>query len=189
MPLQAILLAAEEGSGTPNPLLPAIYDITWSLVVAVVIGLAFYRYVMPRFTQVLDERTARIEGGLSKAEQAQAEAAAVLAEYRQQLADARTDAARIREEARAEGERIVAEARVKASDDAARLVENAHRQVEAERTQAAVALRAEVGALATELASRIIGESLADEARQSRVIDRFLDEIEASAAGTATKEA
>ncbi|HMO11119.1 MAG TPA: F0F1 ATP synthase subunit B, partial [Actinotalea sp.] len=106
MPLQAILLAAEEGSGTPNPLLPAIYDITWSLVVAVVIGLAFYRYVMPRFTQVLDERTARIEGGLSKAEQAEAEAAAVLAEYRQQLADARTDAARIREEARAEGERI-----------------------------------------------------------------------------------
>ena len=40
-------------------------------------------------------------------------------------------------------------------------------------------LRAEVGTLATELASRIVGEALADSARQSRVIDRFLDELEA----------
>ncbi len=179
-----VLAAAEHGEeSTQNPLLPATYDIVWSLVVAVLIGLAFYRYVMPRFTEVLDERTAKIEGGIAKAEQAQAEAAAALAEYRQQLADARSEAARIREDARAEGQEIVAEAKSKASDDASRIVENAQRQVEAERTQAAVALRAEVGALATDLASKIIGESLADEARQSRVIDRFLDEVEASAAG------
>ena len=39
-------------------------------------------------------------------------------------------------------------------------------------------LRAEVGTLATELASRIVGESLADQARQSRMVDRFLDELE-----------
>ncbi|MCV2394085.1 F0F1 ATP synthase subunit B [Actinotalea sp. M2MS4P-6] len=186
-PLATLVFAAAESEETVNPLLPAPADLVWSLVVAVIIGVAFYRYVLPRFTEVLDERTAKIEGGMAKAEQAQAEAAAALAEYRQQLADARAEAARIREDARSEGQQIVVEAKSKASDDASRVLENAQRQVEAERTQAAVALRAEVGALATELASRIIGESLADEARQSRVIDRFLDEIEASAA--AGKEA
>lgn len=178
-----VLEAAEHAEGALNPLLPAAYDLVWSTVVAVFIGVAFYRYVMPRFTEVLDARTAKIEGGMAKAEQAQAEAAAALSEYRQQLADARAEASRIREDARAEGQQIVTEAKAKATEDAARIVENAQRQVHAERTQAAVALRAEVGALATDLASRIIGESLADEARQSRVIDRFLDEIESSAAG------
>ena len=51
-------------------------------------------------------------------------------------------------------------------------------QIEAERQQALTALRTEVGNLATELASRIVGESLTDEARQSRMVDRFLDELE-----------
>ena len=190
--LTAVLAAAEQAEGNRNPLIPAYYDIVWSTVVAVVIAVAFYRYVLPRFTQVLDERTAKIEGGMARAEEAQAEAASALAEYRSQLAEARAEAARIREDARAEGATIVAELRAKANDDAARIVATAQKQIEAERTQAAVALRADVGALATELASRIIGEALADEARQSRVIDRFLDELEQGVAAgqtSATKEA
>lgn len=185
---RAVVLAAEPGA-EQNPLLPAPYDIIWSLVVAVVIGVAFYRWVMPKFTAILDERAEKIEGGLAKAEHAQAEAEAALAEYHAQLAEARAEAGRIREEARAEGQAIVAELRQKATEDAARIVENAHRQIEAERQQAAVALRAEIGALATELASRIVGEALADEARQSRVIDRFLDELEAEVAGSGAPSA
>jgi F-type H+-transporting ATPase subunit b len=178
------VLAAEEVDGS-SVLLPTGADLLWSTVAVVIIGLAFYRYVLPRFQKVLDERTEKIEGGLAKAEHAQSEAASALAEYHRQLADARSQAARIREEARAEGNAIVAELRAKANEDAARILENAQKQIDAERTQAAVALRAEVGALATELASRIIGEALADEARQSRVIDRFLDDLEANAAGSA----
>ena len=177
---------AEEVQGI-NLLLPADYDLLWSTVVLVIIAVAFYKMVLPKFTAVLDDRTARIEGGLAQAENAQAEAAAALAQYHQQLTEARAEASRIREEARVEGGVIVEELRVKASADAARILETAQRQIEAERQQASVSLRAEVGALATELASRIVGESLADEARQSRVVDRFLDELEvATAADAAT---
>lgn len=180
----AVLVAgAVTAEESVNPLLPPDYDIFWSVVIVLVLGFFFTKYAMPRLTAMLDERASKIEGGLAEAERAQAEAVATLGEYRQQLAEARSEAARIRDDARSDGAEIVAEARARATEEAARIVANAQRQVEAERTQAAVALRAEVGALATELASRIIGESLADEARQSRVIDRFLDEIEASAAG------
>lgn len=185
--LAGALVAAEEGAATPNPLLPETYDIVWSLVIVVVLGFFFTKYAMPKFTAILDERTAKIEGGLAKAESAQAEAAAALEQYNQQLLEARTEAARIREEARAEGSAIVAEARTRAQAEAARVVENAQRQIDAERQQAAVSLRAEVGALATELASKIVGESLADEARRSRVVERFLDDLEASVAADAGK--
>lgn len=168
-------------------LVPESYDLLWSFVVLVVIGLVFYKLVLPKFTAVLDERTEKIEGGLAQAAHAQEEAAAAKAEYEQQLQEARTEAARIREEARAEAGQIVAEARQKATAEAARVTETAQRQIEAERQQAAVALRTDVGALATELASKIVGESLADEARRSRVVERFLDELDAQTTATAGK--
>ncbi|MFC7878956.1 F0F1 ATP synthase subunit B [Isoptericola sp. NPDC057391] len=175
----ADVLAAEEET-TANLLLPHTYDIVWSLIIVVIVGLVFYKFVLPKFQAVLDERTAKIEGGIAKAEKAQEEAAEALKEYHQQLAEARADAAKTREEARAEGTAIVAELRTKAHEEASRIVETAHRQIEAERQTAAVSLRAEVGELATELASKIVGESLQDSARQSRVVDRFLDELEAA---------
>jgi F-type H+-transporting ATPase subunit b len=178
-----VVVAAEEsGVAGIDLFLPAGYDLLWSTVITLVIASVFYRYVLPRFNAVLDERTAKIEGGLAKAEQAQQEAAAALAEYHQQLADARAEAAKTREEARAEGAVIVAEMRSKAQEEAQRIVETANRQIEAERQAAAVSLRAEVGMLATDLASKIVGEALEDQARQSRVVDRFLDELEVSTA-------
>jgi F-type H+-transporting ATPase subunit b len=46
-------------------------------------------------------------------------------------------------------------------------------------------LRQDVGRIATDLAGRVVGESLEDSARQSRIIDRFLDELDAKAAESA----
>ncbi|WP_142157482.1 F0F1 ATP synthase subunit B [Cellulomonas sp. SLBN-39] len=184
----AVVTAAEEAPEGIALLLPAAYDLVWSTVVLVVIGLAFYRYVLPKFQAVLDERTAKIEGGLALAETAQAEAAQALAENQRQLGEARAEAARIREDARTEAGQIVAEARVRAQEEAHRVLENAQKQIDAERQQASVSLRADVGALATQLASKIVGESLEDEARRSRVVDRFLDELETSTVGTSASK-
>ncbi len=182
----AVMAAGEEVKGI-DLFLPAGYDIFWSAVVMVIIGVPFYLWILPTFTRILDERTAKIEGGLHQAEAAQAEADALLAEYKSQLSEARTEGARIREEARTEAGQIVSEAQVRASEDAARISENAQRQIESERQAAAVSLRSDVGTLATALASKIVGESLEDVARQSRVVDRFLDDLEASAVTTAVK--
>ncbi|MCR6493934.1 F0F1 ATP synthase subunit B [Cellulomonas sp. P24] len=174
------VLAAAEGEG--NILVPAGSELFWSVVFVVIIGLAFYRYALPGFQKVLDERTARIEGGIEKADSVQAEADAALARYTKELNEARAEAAHIREEARIEGNAIVADLRAKAQEEANRILETGLRQIEAERQQVMVTLRADVGVLATQLASKIVGESLDDEVRQSRVVDRFLDELEASTA-------
>lgn len=183
----AVSAAAEEPAS--NVLLPHDYDIVWSLVIVVVIGLVFFKVVLPKFQAVLDERTAQIEGGIAKAEKAQEAADAAVAEQQKLLAEARADAAQVREEARAEGTAIIKELRTKASEEAERITETARRQIEADRQAASVSLRNEVGALATDLASKIVGESLEDSARQSRVVDRFLDELEASQAVASSKEA
>jgi F-type H+-transporting ATPase subunit b len=173
----ARVLASE--ASTTNPFLPAPYDILWSTVALVFIGVIFYRSILPKVNATLDERTALIEGGIAKAEEVQAEADAALAEHDAQLAEARQEAARIREQAQDEGTQIVVESRSRAQAEANRIVEAAQRQIEAERQHAVVSLRSDVGSLATELASRIVGESLLDDARRTRVIDRFLDELDA----------
>ena len=152
-----------------------------SLLLLVFFGILFFllkKYVVPTFERIYAERTAAIEGGLQAAETKQAEADAKLAELEKQLGDARHEAARIREEAREQGAAIVAEMREQAQAEAGRIVEHGKAQIEAERQQAVTSLRAEVGALATSLAGRIVGESLEDDERSARVVDRFLADLE-----------
>jgi F-type H+-transporting ATPase subunit b len=161
-----------------NPLIPTLPELIIGTVVFLIVFGALGRVLMPRAQKMLAERTEAIEGGLARSEEAQTEAKDLLDQYRQQLDDARREAARLREEAREQGAQIIAEMRDQAQAEARRVTEAAQAQIEAERQQALTSLRAEVGTLATELASRIVGESLADQARQSRMVDRFLDELE-----------
>ncbi|HWG13985.1 MAG TPA: F0F1 ATP synthase subunit B [Streptosporangiaceae bacterium] len=165
-------------SGSQDPLVPTLPELIIGAVAFLIVFGALGKIALPRAQKMLQERTNQIEGGLDRAEKAQAEAQRVLEQYRQQLADARHEAARLREEAREQGAQIIAEMREEAQTEARRLTEAATQQIQAERQQALTALRGEVGALATDLASRIVGESLTDEARQSRVVDRFLEDLE-----------
>ena len=177
--MNLIVLAAETGEEAEiNPLLPHLVEIVLSLIVFGLLYWAAKKWIVPNFEKTFADRTAAIEGGLQAAETKQAEADAKLAELERQLADARHEAARIREDAREQGAAIIAEMREQAQAEAARIVDHAHTQIEAERQQAVTSLRTEVGTLATSLAGRIVGESLDDEARQRRVVERFLADLE-----------
>lgn len=173
--LAELIVAADEA---PNPLIPAWYDIVYSLIPFILVLLLFWRVVLPRMQRLLDERAALIEGGIEKAESAQAEAKAALEEYNTLLAEGRAEAAKIREQARAEGGVILAELKEQAQAEAARITATAQQQIEAERQAALVSLRAEVGSLALDLASGVIGESLSDDKRATSLVDRFLADLE-----------
>ncbi|MEU5861022.1 MULTISPECIES: F0F1 ATP synthase subunit B [unclassified Nonomuraea] len=173
----ATLLAQEEGA---NPLLPHTFELVVGIFSFLVVLLVVGKILVPRIQKTLAERTDAIEGGIKRAEEAQAEAQNLQRQYAQQLEEARREAGRLREEAREQAAQIKAELREEAQAEARRLVEAAHAQIEADRAAAFAQLRTEIGRLSTDLAGRIVGESLEDEARQSRIVDRFLDELESS---------
>ena len=175
----AALLAAEEGE--TNPLLPHLSELIVGTIAFALLFLFLRAKVFPVFEKTFAERREAIEGGMERAKAAEEEAKETLAQYREQLADARHEAARLREDAREQGAQIIAEMREQAQSEARRLTEQAHTQIEADRVQALTQLRAQVGTLATDLAGRIVGESLEDDARARRVVDRFLDQLEAEA--------
>ncbi|MDO4898671.1 MAG: F0F1 ATP synthase subunit B [Rothia sp. (in: high G+C Gram-positive bacteria)] len=180
----SFLMAAEEGA---SPLFPNVWEIAITAIGFLLLLFIVTKYVVPAFEKIYQDRKEAIEGGLAKAEKAQAEAAAAREEYGQQLESARLEAQKIREEARAEGDSIIAEAKERAAIEAARITENAQKTIAAERASAAASLRTEVGALATALAGKIVGESLADDQRSARVVDRFLADLDAQQQAGATR--
>lgn len=141
------------------------------------------KWVVPPINKAMTDRQEKIRTQFDDLEQAKADAEAAEHKYESQFTEARHEAARIREEAREQGAQIVAEMRQQAQADAERITAAAHAQIEVERAQAYQQLRAEVGGVATSLAGRIIGESLEDDGRQRRTVERFLDDLEGSAVG------
>jgi F-type H+-transporting ATPase subunit b len=174
--MSSIELAAEE----LNPLIPHTAEIIVGFIAFSLLYIVLRRAVVPRFEKAFADRTEAIQGGMERAEKAQREAEVALNQYKSQLADARGEAQVIREEARVQGAAIIEEMRSKAQEEAARITATAQAAIESERQQAINSLRAEVGTLATELASKIVGEALDDQVRQSRIVDRFLSDLEKS---------
>ncbi|AXI79476.1 F0F1 ATP synthase subunit B [Peterkaempfera bronchialis] len=171
-----------EAAEAENPLLPAWPELIIGLICFFIVFGLLGKKLLPSIEKVLAERRDAIEGGLERAEEAQAEAQRTLEQYRAELAEARHEAARITEHAREQGAALITEMREEGQRQRDAIVTAGHAQIEADRKQATAVLRHDVGALATELASRIVGESLQDHARQSGIIDRFLDDLETKAA-------
>ena len=174
--IDSIVLAASEA---PNPLLPKIPDLIWSSVAFVILLTFFWIRVLPNFKKTLDARTEAIEGRLAEAERIQAEVATKTADIAKAQENSRAEASAIREQARAEGVAILNELKEQANLEAARITATAKQQIEAERQAALVSLRAEVGTLAIDLASAVVGASLSNDKVAGKVVDDFLAELEA----------
>ncbi|MFD3538777.1 F0F1 ATP synthase subunit B [Streptomyces sp. NPDC055254] len=173
-----MVLAAEE---IQSPLIPPLPELVIGLIAFVIVFGFLAKKLLPNINKVLDERREAIEGGIEKAEAAQTEAQSVLEQYKAQLAEARHEAARLRQDALEQGTALKEELRAEGQRQREEIIAAGHAQIEADRKAASQALRQDVGKLATDLAGKLVGESLEDHARQSRTIDRFLSELEEKA--------
>ncbi|NEK85193.1 F0F1 ATP synthase subunit B [Blastococcus saxobsidens] len=177
-----VLAAAESGEGgfweSTYPVIPHPGELIVGIISFAALYFIYKKYVVPRLETMLAERQKTIEGGIERAEAMQAEAKAALEQYRAQLAEARNEAAQIRDQARAEGQQILEEMRAQAREESERIVARGAEQIAASRQQVINELRGSIGALAVDLAGRVVGESLADDARRTGTVDRFLDELD-----------
>jgi F-type H+-transporting ATPase subunit b len=176
--LSAVLAAEDDKL---DPITPQPVEMIVGLVAFLLLVWLLWKFALPRFEQAFQARTEVIEGGIKRAEETQAQAQRLLEQYRTQLAEARTEAAQIRESARAEAVRISDEMRATAQAEQARIVQRGEELLAAQREQVVAQLRGEIGTLAVQLAGRIIGDSLADEASRQRTVDTFLAELDGMA--------
>jgi F-type H+-transporting ATPase subunit b len=179
--MSILISAPEEESNFLVPNATFFVELFAFLIILFVLA----RYVIPPINKAMTERQQRIQQQFAESEEAKARAEAAEQEYKDALTGARQEASRMREEAREQGASIIAEMRTQAQAESSRILTAARAQLEAERQQVMNHLRLEIGTLATSLASRVVGESLEDEARQRRVVERFLQDLEAQSAAEA----
>lgn len=186
--LQALVVAAEEAAGaaeSPNPLLPEPVELIVGILAFVIVFGVLARFAFPPLTQMLRQRTDKIQGDLERAEQAKAEAESQLREYRQQLAGAREEANRIIEEARRTADQLRKDLQAKAEREAQSIVARAQEEIRAERDRTLQELRATVGEIAVDLAGRVVGRSL-DEGAHEQLIDDYIAQVAGN--GDASKD-
>jgi F-type H+-transporting ATPase subunit b len=177
------LLAVATEQADINPIIPLWQEMVLAVISFAIVAWVLIKFVFPRMEETFRARVDAIEGGIKRAEEAQAEANKLLEQYKAQLAEARTEAARIRDEARADSEGIRQEVLARAREESDRIIQAGNDQLAAQRESILRELRSEVGSLAVDLAGRIVGESLADEARSRGTVERFINEL--GAAGSA----
>ncbi|WP_297740143.1 F0F1 ATP synthase subunit B [uncultured Tessaracoccus sp.] len=166
-----------------GPLAPHyLSEIIGGIVLLLILWFIMAKAIVPAFEKMYEERSSKIEGGMQRAAAAEAQAEAARAQYQDQLSGAREEAAKIREDAKNQSAQILAEARDKATKESDRILEAGRQQLAAERAQLMNELKGEVGGMATTLAGKIIEESLDDDDRALRTVDRFLAELERAGA-------
>jgi len=178
-----LVLASEGGEETPNPIIPIWQEIVIGSIAFAILCFVLMKFVFPRMEQMYQARVEAIEGGIRRAEERQAEANALFEQYKLQLAEARTEAARIRQEAAADADGIRQDLLARAREESDRIIAAGKDQLVAERQTIVRELRGEIGTLAVDLASRIVGESLEEEVRRKGTVERFLAELDAAPAG------
>jgi F-type H+-transporting ATPase subunit b len=180
-PLAAAVVAAEAADNV-NPIAPNVSETIVGGLCFLILLVFMYRTVFPRAGEVLRQRSESIEGKLEQAERERQQAEALLKEYKDKLDAAAEESRRIIDEARAAAERVRRDLTARAEQEAERIAARARDTIRQERDQALAALRREVGTLAVDLATRVIGDSL-DRERQLGLIDRYVQELEAQGGG------
>src|SRR3954447_9838167 len=115
-----LYLAAE---AKHNPIIPLWQELVLGAIAFAILCFVLMKFVFPRMEETFRARVDAIEGGLKRAETAQAEANQLLEQYRAQLAEARTDAAKIRDDARADAEGIRQDILAKAREESDRVIQ------------------------------------------------------------------
>ena len=162
----------------PNPILPATNELVWGSISFAALLFLLYKFGYPQVRQMMDNRTERIRSDLQTADAAKGEAEQVLAEYRAQLNDARSEAGRIIEEARQAADRIKRDQESRLQAELAELRARAVADIESAKAQAVSDLRGEVAQLAIRAAETVVQHNL-DEATQTQLIEDYINQVAA----------
>ena len=172
----ALILAAESGKKSSNPILPAANELIWGALSFIILFVLLAKVGYPAVKKGMDARAERIRASIAEADKAKDDAHRILDEYRAQLADAKGEAARIIEEARQAADKIRQDLHKKAETEVAEIKQRAQDDIAAQASRTMADLQARVALLAVELAEKVVEKNLdADTNRQ--LIERYIQQV------------
>lgn len=143
----------------------------WTIVVFLLLLAVLKRFAWPAVLGAVEAREKALEQQLAEAERSRAEAAALLAEHKQLIANAKTQAHAVMAEAKTVAEKERALALEKTRQEQEELLERARREIASERDRAVADLRRAAVDLSLAAASKLIGERLGSDTDKKLVLD------------------
>jgi F-type H+-transporting ATPase subunit b len=179
-----LLLLAAEKKGI-DLILPATDELIWGLICFAIVAFVLIRFAFPRIKETIEAREKAIQGSHEEAEKARDDAKALLDDYKQQLAEARSESNRIIEEGRQSADQVRKDLVAKAQTDAEGIVARAREQIQQERQRTIQELQSQIGAMSIELAEKVVGRSL-DGSTQRELVDAYIDQVTSMGPGSTT---
>ena len=173
--LAAPSYAFAAGSGGIGAVLPDMLEFIPMLVAFIVLWIVLAKFGWPAFDKMLKKRADTIQDSLEKSEAARIESERVLAEYKKELADAKTQASKIVAEAKQTGEAAKADITAQAQKEAADMIEKARVAIESEKKAAIAELQGSVADTSIAVASKLVGSDLSDDEHR-KLIERYVNE-------------
>ena len=168
---------ADHAAEPANPILPETNEIIWGFLSFVILFVLMWRLAFPAIRKAMEAREERIRESLESAEEAKGEADRLLDDYRQKLAEARTEANTIIEEARRTAESMRRDLLARAETEREEMIQRARQEIEASQATAVEAVRREAATFSVELAERIVRQTI-DRDAQGRLIEEYIAELE-----------
>ena len=160
-----------------NPLIPDPGLLFWMVLSFGVVFFLLAKFGFPVIVKAINERKEFIEMSLLSAKQANERLASIQAESEKLLADAKAQQKDIISSAMQEKQRIVQAAQDEAQESANQLIEEARQSIQAEKEKALQDVRNEVATLALDIAEKVIGERMKDDATQRKTIEQLIDKL------------
>ena len=173
---QEVENTSEEASSGAALLLPAPEELVAGIIAFAIIFLVVWKFALPALQATLEKRQDAVRTDLEAAEKAKLEAESLLVDYRAQVAGAKNEASDIVSEARDAGESVKADIIARAETEAEQIKARAGEEVDSDRERAAADLRRQVADLSIDVAEKVVGSSLDDDAQRD-LVDRYIDEL------------
>ena len=176
-----VLLLAQEGGHTEEPsgtdlILPEGSELLWGAIAFVLVLFILTKFAFPKLRETVETREKKIQEDLENAEKAKSDAQGKLDEYKEKLAEARSESNKIIEEARQQAEGVRSDLVEKAQAEAEQIVARTQEQIEAERNRTVQELQGTIADLSIELAEKVVGRSL-DDKSQREMVDAYIKEV------------
>jgi F-type H+-transporting ATPase subunit b len=168
--------AIDDCQKAPSPILPATNELIWGAIAFVLLFILLAKYAYPGIKKGMDDRAEKIRTSIDEAEKAKSDAHRILEEYQAQLADARSESARIIEEARQAADRLRQDLKRQAETEVGELRARAQEDIQAQVQRAMADLQARVGELAIELAEKVVERSL-DRETNMQLIENYINQV------------
>lgn len=159
---------------------PAIGTVFWTTLIFLILLVILWKFAWGPIMNMVKSREDMIHNALESAEKAREEMKVLQADNEITLRKAREERDKILREARVAYDRMMADAKEKSQSESDALVRRARELIEREKISAITEVKREVARLAIEVASKVVSETLKSDAEQQKLIERYINEIEAN---------